>query len=1219
MKKLLLYTLIATVVMSMATMRPHVHTPLPYHGFKYFNPGPPPPTYVEKDTTMTVSATKTFKFRYCAPDFLVSQNGTDSAEQLIISYQGATEATNDQYGDANLTKYGILDYKHAGWDGGITIGNGTHYNNIYINVSQQPPYGTNATGWQWNIDFVKKIAQRFRVRTVIVRGIKKKSIGLAGLSAGGDVIKSMIIYDTLFARDYITAIWSVEGVYPDATPVSNLAAAARNGVRAFFTDGGNDSWNQSAQRDIMNAAVPGSAGYYITTSGEAMWGHGNWNYVFGGDGDGTNRTPKVFPASAFSSGISQIGWQWMLRQTDTTFFSNASGVPIASAGPDQTIWYSKPSVTLDGSASVDGNGTITSYSWTKISGPASYSLSGPSWLVATASNLVQGTYGFKLTVTDNDGNSASDTTYVTVQAPPAVTPGANQQVNGTSATMAASATDEGSVVRSHVQIFKVPGQPLLKIGFVGSSTGYGYGVSPDSTIEYLLNQSLQALGLSTTNIVNLSVTSTDFWNGLWTGTPYSYSGAHAPDTSKNETALFNRGCNLIIWLYTTNTLDDPNLTWATFYDAYKKARDSAHAHGLGWLGITPKTRDGFSPSEEQRLHDWSDSLLKYMPDDIVDVWHGFTASPTTTATRPEINLDGVHWNGAGHVQAVKQIVEKLAAEIRSLYATSATVTTPTSLTTTVTGLSQGTYTMLVSSKDNDSLWNNATMTITDTSVATQPSNNCNTGTPTIITLSPTAPGEIYLPDGGQGVNALKGNDEIRIPAGSYDVISLGAINGDIGCPVKITTTNGGIVDTKIFRLAEHRNSPATHIWIHGRSGYSLKIGSSTTYQDGAPGHGPSSNGLAASYWKDLFIDSVEVRKTAVGMYPKPIVDQNNPLTLYGGWSGDTLEITNCYIHDIVGEGIYAGDTYPNADPYAGNATPARISHVHIHHNIVDSTGWDGIQLSNARNGNRIDHNTVTNFGLQNAGGQQAGIIMGGNSTGDVDSNTVRFGTGNGIQNFGYGNINIYSNTVEATGYDGTVNGQQSMFGTDFNSTVESNPNKKVNYHDNVIIHPKYINGILRENADNSLTDSIYYVNNQVCFDVTAPASWQTNYLMSAATHTVNSGNTEITCGNNQAPTANAGSNQTIYLPNTSITLSGSGSDVDGTIASYAWAKTSGASVTVNNASAATTTVTGLTAGTYVFTLTVTDNLGATATANVTVVVLPAPVHFYKQILQSKIN
>ncbi len=92
---------------------------------------------------------------------------------------------------------------------------------------------------------------------------------------------------------------------------------------------------------------------------------------------------------------------------------------------------------------------------------------------------------------------------------------------------------------------------------------------------------------------------------------------------------------------------------------------------------------------------------------------------------------------------------------------------------------------------------------------------------------------------------------------------------------------------------------------------------------------------------------------------------------------------------------------------------------------------------------------------------------------------------------------------------------------------------------------------------------------------------------------------------NQPPVANAGADQIIGLPSTTVTLTGSGTDANGTIASYKWTQVSGTAATIVTSTAATTNITGLTtAGTRVFRLTVTDNGGATATDDVTVTVNP---------------
>jgi Secretion system C-terminal sorting domain/PKD domain len=92
---------------------------------------------------------------------------------------------------------------------------------------------------------------------------------------------------------------------------------------------------------------------------------------------------------------------------------------------------------------------------------------------------------------------------------------------------------------------------------------------------------------------------------------------------------------------------------------------------------------------------------------------------------------------------------------------------------------------------------------------------------------------------------------------------------------------------------------------------------------------------------------------------------------------------------------------------------------------------------------------------------------------------------------------------------------------------------------------------------------------------------------------------------NQPPVAVAGSNQTITLPTNSVTLDGSKSyDPDGSISAYAWSVISGPGATLTNASAASTVATGLSQGTYIFKLQVTDNSNATASVLDTVIVNP---------------
>jgi dienelactone hydrolase len=87
----------------------------------------------------------------------------------------------------------------------------------------------------------------------------------------------------------------------------------------------------------------------------------------------------------------------------------------------------------------------------------------------------------------------------------------------------------------------------------------------------------------------------------------------------------------------------------------------------------------------------------------------------------------------------------------------------------------------------------------------------------------------------------------------------------------------------------------------------------------------------------------------------------------------------------------------------------------------------------------------------------------------------------------------------------------------------------------------------------------------------------------AQTNKINAGNV--------LPTANAGVDQS-KSSGTSATLSGSGTDSDGTIASYKWSKIAGNAMTFGAPTSKSTTVSGLKAGTYIFCLQVTDSKGS---------------------------
>lgn len=128
--------------------------------------------------------------------------------------------------------------------------------------------------------------------------------------------------------------------------------------------------------------------------------------------------------------------------------------PVANAGADFNV-DANATANLDGSASIDSDGTIVSYSWQQTSG-TSISLNNattaqPSF---TAPNI-NGNLVFQLTVTDDDGASSSDSVTVTVENavvsndPPTANAGVDQTVDANTTVNldgSASADGDGNIV-----------------------------------------------------------------------------------------------------------------------------------------------------------------------------------------------------------------------------------------------------------------------------------------------------------------------------------------------------------------------------------------------------------------------------------------------------------------------------------------------------------------------------------------------------------------------------------------------------------------------------------------------------------------------------------------------------------------------------------------------------------------------------------------------------
>ncbi len=141
--------------------------------------------------------------------------------------------------------------------------------------------------------------------------------------------------------------------------------------------------------------------------------------------------------------------------------------------------------------------------------------------------------------------------------------------------------------------------------------------------------------------------------------------------------------------------------------------------------------------------------------------------------------------------------------------------------------------------------------------------------------------------------------------------------------------------------------------------------------------------------------------------------------------------------------------------------------------------------------------------------------------------------------------------------------------------------------------------------------------NEISSTFTAYASG--NYSVVVTKNNCSSESETVTITKNSKPYVSAGDDITLNLPNNSTLLSGTAGDDDGCNNSYQWQQLSGpSSASISNATVATTPISGLVAGTYVFQLTVTDDFGETASATINVVVT-ALVNYFNYVKISEVR
>ncbi len=335
-------------------------------------------------------------------------------------------------------------------------------------------------------------------------GAVRPGFAAPAVGVGGTALNfTVTVTDDAGAMDSASTIVNVTNV--NQPPVAVAGVDQTVGEGALVTLDGSNSFDPDAPIAGFAWAQTGSSQLSVSLSDPAA-------------AQPTFVAPEVGAGGASLEFTLTVTGDAGLMDSDTVIVNVTDELiaPLASAGVDQDVGEGDL-VLLDGSASSDPDGLVTSFQWRQISGPA-VTLSGPDTATPGFTAPAVGADGvdltFEVSVTDNDGLVSSDDVVVTVvnvnMPPTALADVPIEAVEGTTVVLdaAPSGDADGAVVA--VQWSQIDGPAVTFADPTAESTTF---VAPAVTDGALLTLALTVTddgGLQDTSEFQLQITD----NGL---------------------------------------------------------------------------------------------------------------------------------------------------------------------------------------------------------------------------------------------------------------------------------------------------------------------------------------------------------------------------------------------------------------------------------------------------------------------------------------------------------------------------------------------------------------------------------------------------------------------------------------------------------------------------------------------------------------------------------
>ncbi len=259
--------------------------------------------------------------------------------------------------------------------------------------------------------------------------------------------------------------------------------------------------------------------------------------------------------------------------------------------------------------------------------------------------------------------------------------------------------------------------------------------------------------------------------------------------------------------------------------------------------------------------------------------------------------------------------------------------------------------------------------------------------------------------------ALQPGDVVCLEAGERSYLLFKNLKGTAENPIIIVNKDGQVlIDTDHFYGVKF--SGCSYIALVGNGVYNIMYGLKINRVGN--GAGISIDDLSTN----IELANIEISNTAIGgIYAKTDPDctfraTRDKFTMFD------LSIHDCFLHDIRDEGMYIGSSKFTGQSLTDCDTvvlPHVIKGVKVYHNIIETTGWDGIQVSSAPTDCEIYGNIIRNDSYRQTQYQMSGILIGGGSECDCFNNQIYDGMGDGIDIFGSNEMKIYNNLIVRAG------------------------------------------------------------------------------------------------------------------------------------------------------------------------------------------------------------